>query len=230
MFGRDPRLPIDRLIELDETQGHEQSTWISRHQKELRNAYKRAAEKLAKEAEIRKQKYDKQSRVKPSTIEIGQRVLVRDRTIRGRNKIQDRWSTKVHKVVDQLENGTYMVEPADGLGNTRVVNRAELQVCPPSILQETSAKARRQQVVSPRHPSSSDDDSHPEVAIELAPPPVDVEPDDAADVSNSDSDRSIADEPGAEDELPVRPVRRSTRSTAGHHSNRHRLPVSVLRY
>ena len=97
MFGRDPRLPIDRLIELDETQSHEPPTWISRHQKELRSAHRRAADKLAKEAEIRKQKYDKQSRVKLSTIEIEQRVLVRDRTIRGRNKIQDQWSTKFIK-------------------------------------------------------------------------------------------------------------------------------------
>ena len=80
--------------------------------------------------------------------------------------------------------------------------------------------------MAPQYPSSSDDDSHPGVAIELAPPPVDVEPDDAADVSNSDSDESIADEPEPDDELPVR---RSTRSTAGHHSNRYRLLVSVLR-
>ena len=109
---------------------------------------------------------------------------MRDRTIRGRNKIQDQWSTKVHKVVDQLENGTYVVEPADGHGNTRVMNHAELQVCPPSILQKTLVKTRRRQVfVAPPYPSSSDDDSHPGVAIEFAPPPVDVEPDDTADVA-----------------------------------------------
>ena len=59
MFGRDPRLPIDRLIELDETQGQEPSTWVTRHQKELRSAHRRVTEKLAKEAAIHKQKYDK---------------------------------------------------------------------------------------------------------------------------------------------------------------------------
>ena len=73
-------------------------------------------------------------------------------------------------------------------------------------------------------PSSSDDDSHTGVAIEFAPPPVDVKPDGKADISNSDSDESIADDPEADDELPVR---RSTRSTAGHHSNRYGLPMSV---
>ena len=154
-------------------------------------------------------------------------MLVRDRTIHGRNKIQDRWSTKVNKVVDQLENGTYVVELAGGHGNTRVMNRAELQVYPPSVLQKTLIKARRWRVlVAPRYPSSSDDDSHPGVAIEFAPPPADVEPDDTADVSNSDTDESIPDEHET-DELPVR---RSTRSNAGHHSKRYRLPTSVLKH
>ena len=139
---------------------------------------------------------------------------------------ETRWSTKVHKVVDQLENGTYVVEPADGHGNTRIMNRAELQLCPPSVLQKTPVKARRQRVlVAPRYPPSSDDDSHPGVPIDLAPPPVDVKPDDTADVSNSDSDESIADEPEADDELPVR---HSTRSNAGHHSNQYQSPMSIL--
>ena len=121
-----------------------------------------------------------------------------------------------------------MIEPADGHGSTRVVNRAELQVCPSSILQKTSVKARKRQVpVTPQHPSSHDDDSYPGVAIEFAPPPVHAEYDDAADVSNSDSDESIADEPEADDELSLR---RSTRSTAGHHSNRYRLPMSALKH
>ena len=80
--------------------------------------------------------------------------------------------------------------------------------------------------MAPWYPSSSDDDSHPGVAIEFTPPPVDVESDDTADVSNSDSDESIADEPETDDALPVR---RSTRSNAGHHSNQYWLPMSVLK-
>ena len=107
------------------------------------------------------------------------------------------------------------------------MNRAELQVCPPSVRQKTTVKARRRRVpVAPRYPSSSDDDIHPGVAIEFAPPPDDVEPDEAADLSDSDSDESIADDPEADDELPGR---RSTRSTAGHHSDRYWLPMSVLK-
>lgn len=110
-------------MELEETEGHEQSSWVN--QRELREAHQRASERLAKEAEARKQKYARHDRTKPSPIEVGHRVLVRDQTIQGRNKIQDRWSTRVHKVVEQLDNGAYVIEPADGHGVTKVVNRAE---------------------------------------------------------------------------------------------------------
>ena len=71
-----------------------------------------------------------------------------------------------------------------------------------------------------------------ELAIEIAPPPsVEAEPDVVADVTRSDkgSDGSIADESGTDGELSVRPARRSTRSTALHHSNHYHLPMSVLR-
>lgn len=174
-----------------------------------------------KEADTRKQKYDRHSRTKPSPIEVGHRVLVRDRTVRGRNKIQDRWSTRVHKVVKQLDNGAYVIEPADGHVFTRVVNRAELQVCPPSVLQRTSERARRQRV--PREPlqaDSTDDDSHPGLAIDITPPPrAAAEPDVHVTSSDGNSDGSIADDSGTDDELSARPVRRSTRTPAGHHSN-----------
>ena len=36
MLGRDPRLPINRLVEIEETQGHQPSSWATKHQTELR--------------------------------------------------------------------------------------------------------------------------------------------------------------------------------------------------
>lgn len=87
MFERDRRLLTERLVELEETQVHMQSSWIARHQKKLREAHQRAAERLAKEAEARKQRYDRHNRTKPPPIEVGHQVLVRDQTRRGRNNI-----------------------------------------------------------------------------------------------------------------------------------------------
>ena len=64
LFGRDPLLPIDRLVEIEETQGHQLSSWIFKHQAELRDAHQRAAARLAKEADTCKRRFDQHSRTK----------------------------------------------------------------------------------------------------------------------------------------------------------------------
>ena len=131
MFARDPRLQIDQLVGQGEAHDYQPYSWVTRHQEELRDTHKRAADKLAREADVRK-KYNKHPRMKLLPQQFGQQVLVRARTIRGQNKIQDQWGTRVHKVVEQLDNGTYVIEPAEGHGSTRVVNQAELHMCPPT--------------------------------------------------------------------------------------------------
>ena len=130
-------------------------------------------------------------------------------------------------MVEQLDNGAYVIEPADRHGSTRIVSRAELQVCRPLVLQRNPGTARRQRAPRvPQQTDSSGDDSHAEIAIDIAPPPcAAAEPD--VDVTSSEG--SIADDSGTDDELSVTPVRHSTRSNAGHHSNRYHLPMSVLK-
>ena len=197
MFGRDPRLPINQLVEIEETQGHQLSTSITKHQTELRDAHQRAAARLAKEADTRKKRFDRHSRTKVTPIEVGHRVLVRDRTICGRNKVQDRWSTRVHKVVKQLDNGAYVIEPADGHGSTRIVSQAELQTCLPSVLQRTPERTRQRLPREPQQADSSDDDSHVGIAIDIVPPPcATAEPDTDVTSSDGNSDESIADDSG----------------------------------
>ena len=133
MFGRDPRLPIDRLVEIEETRGHQPSTWITKHQMEL--PHQRAAARLAKESDTCKKRFERHSRTKVPPIKIGHRVLIRDHTIRGRNKIQDRWSTRLHRVVNQLDNGAYVM--------SQLIDVAELQVCHLSMLQRTPEQTRQ---------------------------------------------------------------------------------------
>ena len=133
-------------------------------------------------------------------------------------------------MVEQLDNGTYVIEPADGHCRTRVENQAELQVCPPDVLQKTPSKAGRLHVPRRTQQSESfDDNHHPGLAIEIMlPPPAEAEPEIIADATTSKSDRSIADDSGT-NELPARPVRHLTRSSAGNHSNQHDLLMSVLK-
>jgi hypothetical protein len=224
MFGRDPRLPIDRLIEEEETIDRPDN-WVTRHTEELREAHQRAAERLASKAEARQQQYNKSKRTKEDIIAVGTRVLTRNRGVKGRNKIQDRWSDQVYKVVEQRENGTYVIELADGHGKERLVNRAELQICPPTVLQPVRRirPAQRRPAVQP---GSSDDDTDQELAIDIVPPPrAFSDPEPVHNSGANSSDGGSEDSEDTEDELPLR---RSTRATAGIHGNRFNLPRSVL--
>ena len=84
-----------------------------------------------------------------------------------------------------MDNGAYVIEPADGHGSTRVVNQAELQVCPPSVLQRTPVRTRQRLSREPQQADSSDDDSHVGIAIVIVPPPcATAEPD--IDVTSSE--------------------------------------------
>ena len=64
MLGRDPRLPIDWLVEIKGTQGHQPSHWTTKHQMELRDTHQRAAARLAKETGTRKKRFDQHSGTK----------------------------------------------------------------------------------------------------------------------------------------------------------------------
>ena len=99
-------------------------------------AQHRGADQLKKEVVRRKKLFDGHGRTRASPIKVGTRVLVRERGIQGRNKIQDRWSSRVHKVLDDHGNDNYTIEPADSHGKRRVVNRSELQLCPPMVLRD----------------------------------------------------------------------------------------------
>ena len=59
MFGRDARLPIDRLVTLGDATPLENGSWVTKHQEELRDAHRKAAELLKQQAEAQKKKFDK---------------------------------------------------------------------------------------------------------------------------------------------------------------------------
>ena len=215
MFGRDPALPGETLLPADDLD--ENDSWLAAHQNRLRGAYRRARERLEAEALLRKQQYDRHPRTKPSEIGIGERVLTRNRTVRGRNKIQDKWSSTVYKVV-QRHGDVYDIEPADGTGQVKRVNRAELQVCP---------KPREPPPVT-RGPHRTARDNWPQGT--------------PADSESSDEDEDIYISIGYPQQTPVQvPVyqptrspqtpqlRRSQRSTRGKHPNPYNRPRSTLR-
>ncbi|KAK3707424.1 hypothetical protein QZH41_002496 [Actinostola sp. cb2023] len=100
LMGFDPKLPVDQLLpQSSESTDTETDNWLTRHQNRLREAHQRARGHLEAEAIMRKKQFDSKRHVKPAPIAIGERVYLRNHSVRGRNKIQDKWTDKVYKRV-----------------------------------------------------------------------------------------------------------------------------------
>ncbi|KAI0214933.1 hypothetical protein LSAT2_033045 [Lamellibrachia satsuma] len=220
MFGRDSRLPIDVLLGADESSG---DGWVQQHQRRLRDAYQKAATQLDNHADQRKARHDRHARELP--LAAGERVYLRNHGIRGRSKIQDAWQTRPYRVVmRQGTNDVYVVEPADGFGAQRTVNRASLRLCVPGNGPKAAPPVRRRRL--PCLPSvacvgssdTSDTSSAPLLWTVRNPVVRDVSPSSSGPESSSTS--------SAEED--VRPLlRRTCRSRAGTHSNPGNWPRSV---
>ena len=234
MFGRDSRQPIDLLQGTGE-QEVEPSDWVSHHQQRLQEAYQLARRQLVHEADSRKKHYDRKARDLP--LSFGQRVYRRKRDIRGRNKTQDVWEGKVYKVVARKgKNDVYVIEPADGFGELRTVNWVDLRLCPQP---ETTMRRKLpclpdEKTVDPdRHEELSDDERLQWRCIIRSSFPQPLErvssSDDSSDSPINDGCDVTTDTSEAErSHEDITTVRRSSRTTAGWHSNRFREPRSAL--
>ena len=136
----------------------------------------------------RKARHD--ANVTECKLAIGDFVYIRDRTWRGRNKIQDIWSHIVHVVicVPYVGNNVYVVRPATG-GPTKTLNRVALLPARPPVTEVEDY---------PQEDSLSDDE-----AI-LIVPGIDT----VADLSGI-----VEAVPTGVDDVTI--PRRSTRTTAG---------------
>ena len=121
-FGREPTLPIDHLLGMTD-----ENPSVENHHERLITALKRAAEKSEKEV-LRRRKNTNRDDTEIPELAVGTRVFVRNRGVKGRNKIQDYWSDVPYKVVKRPypERQVYVVEPLLGDGPTKVLNRRDV--------------------------------------------------------------------------------------------------------
>ena len=129
LFGREPRLMIDRTLGLQDTAesgGNDLDEWVEDHYKKLLDAFQDANSRLQKEATRRKTLHDQ--KVTDQGLVVGTKVFLRNR-VQGRNKIQDTWSSIPYVVVDRpdTQGNVYIVKPLtpEG-GGTKVINRKDL--------------------------------------------------------------------------------------------------------
>ena len=104
MFGREPNLPIDiefgvRTPDLVATST---KNYVEKLQKRLVWAYKKAQEVNHKENKRNKRIYDK--KIRCTKLEVGDKVLVRQKAFKKKHKIQDKWEEDVYVVVAQPNN------------------------------------------------------------------------------------------------------------------------------
>lgn len=131
MFGREPRLPIDLCFGIS-PQGHNPRThsqYVQDLKKRLRHAYELASRNAEKRQLLNKRCWD--AKVTALPLEVGDRVLVRNLSLRKKHNISDKWEQTVYVVVKQPDEGipVYVVKPDDGEGRERVLHRDMLLPC-----------------------------------------------------------------------------------------------------
>ena len=245
MFGRPAWLPVDHL--LGREAGEATAEWVVEHQQRMRDVYERARAHLA----AARARAENNAAVPSTTAWApGTLVLQRSHPV-GRNKIQDAWGPTVYKVLSPLDgqHRVYTIQPVDGSAPPKQVHRTELRVAPPQMRRPEVNPAVRVGVPGGGHQSESEDEdldfgwigevvSRPWVhrpvpgsrmpspqraaLVPVAPPRISGSPGGPCLSPTSGAPSPLREE--APPPSRVRPVR----TTAGHHSNPHRLPRSAV--
>ena len=172
MFGRDPKLPIDILL----GRHQENDDWVTSHARVLKDAYRKAGERIEREAKSRKERYDTHAIAAP--LRVGEQVLLRMHAFRGRHKIADKWNSSAYKIVGHVDGrNVYRVERADGTGGGKTVNRVDLKVL--TYVREKGLAGKRLPTAEVQQPSCDLDDedrvivtiTRPQFTVEDGAPP-----------------------------------------------------------
>lgn len=91
MLGRQPRLPVDITFGLPVQDSKKEchSHYVKNLKSRLKHSYDVAFENGKKVTGRNKQRFDKV--IRESTLEVGDRVLVRNLRLRNKHKLADRW-------------------------------------------------------------------------------------------------------------------------------------------
>ncbi|XP_073721028.1 uncharacterized protein [Misgurnus anguillicaudatus] len=130
MFGRQPRLPVDLAfgLPIKDKMDVTHSQYVKNLKSNLKESFRIAVENSKKMAGKNKARYDRH--VVASVLEKGDRVLVRNVRLRGKNKLADKWEEMVYVVIDQHGDlPVYKVCPEFQTGPIRTLHRDLLLPC-----------------------------------------------------------------------------------------------------
>ena len=126
MFGRHPRLAVDAYLGLNSSEepgSPSREHYATKLKKRLQFAYKVASKEAEKSAEQHKAQYDK--KVRESTLDIGDRVLIRNVGLKGKNKLADKWDKDPYVVIDIPDKSVpvFRVGKESGSGTVKTLHR-----------------------------------------------------------------------------------------------------------
>lgn len=129
MFGRHPRLPLDLAFGLtseEEPKDDSMQHYTNDLKQKLEEAYKVATQEATKSSSKHKKYYDR--KIRGATVQVGDRVLVRNVGLRGKQKLANKWEDEVYKVLEQPseEFPVFVVRREDGVGRKRTLHRNNL--------------------------------------------------------------------------------------------------------
>ena len=214
LFGREARLPLDNIL-LDEKECDmpaDIKEYVKDQKERLSTAFRLALRNLESAADARQKRMNKGAT--EAAVEVGARVLLRDRSHKGRCKIPDFWNPLPYVVMQRIDpkGNVYLVQLADGTGVPKTVNRSEM------LCLDEVALANKDDTITIN--DSSEDKDHNE-GTSSSEQEIDI----TLKEVNSD-DQELADDSSSEDE-DTQP-RRSRRQNAGRHRNPYNLPQSAL--
>ena len=125
MFGRMPRLAIDAVLGLTNTEVAEKDyhVYVDKLKSRLTRSYELASSKSKMSQSRQKKNYDK--RVRGAVVQAGDRVLVKVVAWDGKHKIADRWEDESYAVLEQPNPDipVYVVCREDKVGPKRTLHR-----------------------------------------------------------------------------------------------------------
>jgi hypothetical protein len=100
-MGRHTSLPIDSLFDFEgnDCSNTNVQEYVTEHFEKMKAAYRKAGERLEREAANRKELYD--VKASEQNLDPGTLVFLRNH-VKGRNKIQDKWNSKTTKSLSVL--------------------------------------------------------------------------------------------------------------------------------
>ncbi|XP_027859036.1 uncharacterized protein LOC114135710 [Xiphophorus couchianus] len=172
MFGRVPRLPVDLIFKsvLRDDTVCDYNAYVKSLMNDLHSAMVLAQEHSAAEQRHQSRQYNK--RVRGLPLSVGDRVLLANKSARGKRKLSDKWESTVFEVVAS-KPGLNLYKIRDSSGRERTVHRnllLQVNFLPldPSLDEQCSVSS----VAAPGKPDTSSSERGTDTLGPLIPPCV----------------------------------------------------------